>query len=106
LDPMRGALLDIFAASHGGARIHHCFEAEASADLHAKFGRTFPQFFPDSPSGTLFSSSDALIALLDLLEYDLAELSNDQVQLGAGEREFIARLRARQAPLRSQALRE
>ena len=96
---MRKVLLEIFAASRGGKRSYQIFEAEASAELQAKFGRTLPQYFPTSPADSARAFRDALTALLDLIEVDLAELSNGQVQLGPGEREVIDRLRARQATL-------
>jgi hypothetical protein len=99
LERMRTALLMIFAASRASKRVHQIFEEEASAALSAKFGRTFPQYFPDSQADSVRSLGDALGVLLDLLEHDLAELSNGQLQLGPGEREFIGRLRARQAAL-------
>ena len=101
LEPMRGALMEIFATSRGGKRAHQLFETEASAALKEKFGRTFPQYFPDSPIKSIHSLGDALLALLHLVEHDLDELSNGQVQLGPGEREVISRLRARQAALRN-----
>ena len=64
-------------------------------------GRTLPAYFPTSPEQTVASLSDALLAVLDLLEFHLAELGNGQLQLGAGERELVVRLRARQAALRN-----
>lgn len=91
LERMRGALLDIYTFSRGGMRVSHVFAETASADLQAKFGRTLPVFVPQSPA----AGAAALSALLDLLQYDLAELSNGQLQLGADERTLIARLRER-----------
>lgn len=97
LERMRGALLDLFAAGRGGKRAYRFFEEAASAELRAAFGRTFPQYFPHSSADTIRSLGAALVALLDLLEQDLDELSNGQVRLGPGEREVIARLRTRAA---------
>jgi predicted nucleotidyltransferase len=99
LDRMRGTLLDIFAFSRGGKRSSQVFAETASAELQAKFGRTLPAFVPSSPAASTGASAVALSALLDLLEHDLPELSNGQVQLDPGQRELIARLRARQAAL-------
>ena len=76
LHRMRGALVEIFAASHGGKRAYQVFEEEAGADLKAKFGRTFPQYFLDSPIGSIHSLGNALLALLQLVEHDLDELGN------------------------------
>ena len=90
LDRMRGALIEIYATSRGGKRASHDFGETAGAELQAKFGRTLPAFAPDSPAA-------ALSALLDLVEHDLSDLSNGQLRLGLGERELIARLRARLA---------
>ena len=95
LERLRSALLEIFAASHGGKRTYQVFEEQASAELKSKFGRTFPQYFPDSPADNARSLGNALLALLQLIEHDLDQLSNGQVQLGPGERDFIVRLRAR-----------
>lgn len=95
LERMRGALLDVFAATHGSKRAYRVFEEAAPAELRAKFGRTFPQYSPNSPVDTTRSLGAALVALLDLLEHDLDNLSHDQVLLGPGEREVIGRLRAR-----------
>jgi predicted nucleotidyltransferase len=90
LDRMRGALIEIYATSRGGKRASHDFGKTASAELQAKFGRTLPGYVPNSPAA-------ALSALLDLVEHDLPDLSNGQLRLGRGERELIARLRARLA---------
>ena len=98
LERMQGALLKIFAASRGGKRVHQVFEEEASAKMKALFGRTIPQYDPDSTAASLVSLGDALMALLDLLEHHLAELSNHQATLGPGECEVIAQLQRRQGP--------
>jgi predicted nucleotidyltransferase len=103
LERMRTALLIIFAASRGSKRAHQIFEEEASAALRAKFARTLPQCFPDSTAASVRSLAEALGVLLHLLEHDLAELSNDQLELGPGEREVIRRLQMRQAALRNDA---
>lgn len=95
LERLRGALVEIFAASRGGKRAYQVFEEQASVELKAKFGHTFPQVYPASPADTLQSLGAALLALLQLIEHDLDELSNGQVQLGSGEREMIGRLQAR-----------
>jgi predicted nucleotidyltransferase len=100
LEKMRGALLDIFAASRGGQRAYHLFAEAASAALQAKFGRTLPSHVQGPPAQSVTAAADALAALVDLVEYDLDELSSSQLQLGPGERELLARLRARQAALR------
>jgi predicted nucleotidyltransferase len=102
LDPLRNALVGIFAASRGGQRAYYFFEERASAALKAKFGRTFAQYFPDSPVDSARLQSDALAALLDLVEHNLDELSDGKLQLGPGEREVVSRLRARQTALRAQ----
>jgi predicted nucleotidyltransferase len=90
LDRMRGALIEIYATSRGGKRASYDFGETASAELQAKFGRTLPEYVPNSPAV-------ALSALLDLVEHNLSDLSNGQLRLGLGERELIARLRVRLA---------
>ena len=94
---MRSALMEIFAASRDGKRAYQVFEEQGSAELKSKFQGTFPQYFPDSPADTVRSLGNALLILLDLIEQELDQLSNGQVQLGPGERDFIERLRARVA---------
>lgn len=101
LNRIRGALLEIFTLSRGGKRSARFFDETAGMELQAMLGRTLPAYFPTSPAQTVISLSDALLAVLDILEYRLAELSNGQVELGTGERELVLRLRARQAALRN-----
>ena len=96
LQRMQTTLLGIFATSRGGKRVHQFFEVEASTKMKALFGPTLPHYSPDSTVSSLRSLGDALMALLDLLEHHLAELSNDQSYLGPGESEVIAQLRARE----------
>ncbi len=104
LERMQAVLLEIFATSRNGKRIHQVFEQEAGATMQALFGLTLPQYFPDSTAHSLHSLGAALIALLDLLEHHLAELSNHQATLGAGEREVIAQLRTRRQVQRYDAV--
>ncbi len=99
LEKMRGALWTIFSASRGGTRHAAVFESTASREMQTMFGRTLPHYVPDSPAHSIHAVGDAFSALLDLLEHHLDELSNYQVQLGPGEREFITRLRSRQQML-------
>ena len=101
LNRIRGALLEIFTVSRNGKRSARFFDRTAGLELKTMLGRTLPAYFPTSPAQTVASLSDALLAVLDILEYRLAELSNGQVELGAGERELVLRLRARQAALRN-----
>ena len=99
LESVRGALIEIYAFSRGGTRASKVFAESASADLQAKFGRTLPAFVPHSPAASVATGAAGLSALLDLLEHDLAELSNGQLQLGPDEHTIIARLRERIAAL-------
>jgi len=101
LNKVRGALLEIFTLSRNGKRSARFFDRTAGMELKAMLGRTLPAYFPTSPAQTVASLSDALLAVLDILEYHLAELSNGQLQVGAGEREVILRLRAIQTALRN-----
>jgi predicted nucleotidyltransferase len=99
VERMRGALVEVYAISHGGKRAYAMLEDAASAALRAKFGRTLPAYFPDDPARSVRALGEALGALLHLIEHDLDELSNGQVELGPGERELIALLLARLATL-------
>ncbi len=96
MQPMRDVLLEIFAATHNAKRAFPTFEHHGSTELKAKFGRTLPHCFPDSPANTLYAFREAFSALLDILQYDLDELSNGRGVIGSGEQELIRRLRARQ----------
>jgi hypothetical protein len=95
LERLRSALAEIFAASRDGKHAYQIFEEQASTALKAKFEPTFPRYFADSPMDTIRSLGGALLALLDLIEHDLDEISNRHIQLGPGERDFIERLRTR-----------
>lgn len=99
LESVRRALIEIYAYSRGGTRSAQVFAETAGADLQAKFGRTLPAFVPHSREGSVAACIVALSALLDLLEHDLAELSNGQLQLGPDGRTIIARLRDRLAEI-------
>jgi hypothetical protein len=101
LERMRTNLLDIFADSRNRIRPYHLFEDTAGPALKAKFGRCLPAYFPDSPTLSAGALSAALFAILDLIEHDLHELSDGRLQLAPGERDFLARIRARQAALRT-----
>ncbi len=99
LNRMRDALVAIFAVTRGAQRTYRFFEAEASASLKAAFGPTLPHYDAADPNAALRAQSDALDHSLRLLEYNLNELSNGQLVLGAGETETIQRLRERQHTL-------
>ena len=93
LELLRAMLLTAFARSRGGTRPYHHFQAEADAALRARLGATLPRH-------SLRSAQEALAALLDVAERDLAALSNDDLQLSAAQRAVLARVRERQATLR------
>ncbi len=101
VEPMRRALLSTFAYSRGGYRPYHVFEAQASNSLKALFGRTFPQYDPDSPAESLGSMRAALGALLDLVEQHLEEITAGQARLTPELRETVTQIRARQAELQA-----
>lgn len=99
LNRIRDALVAIFAVTRAARRDYRFFEAEASADLRAAFGRTLPHYDAANLNAALRAQSGALDQLLRVLENDLAELSNGQLVLGAGEAQTIQRLRDRQQTL-------
>lgn len=99
VERLRGALVEVYAVTHGSTRAYAALETGAGPALAAKFGRTLPAYFPDDPAKSVRALGDALIALLHLIEHDLDELSNGQAQLSPDERELIDRLRARLAAL-------
>ena len=87
---MREHLLVLFAATHGGGRPYHTFDAQAPADLAARLGATLH-------GSDLAAARAALDQLLDLLAGDLAPLTGDRVHLSPAQREVLARVRQRQA---------
>jgi len=91
LHEAREGVLRIFASSRGAQRPYHGLEAADQA-LKTCVGRTLPRH--DLPS-----LQRALLALLDLLEHDLAALSAGQAHLTEAQRTIVAQLRARQAAL-------
>ena len=99
LNRMRDALVAIFAVTRGARRDYRFFEAEASTGLRATFGRTLPHYDADDLNAAIRAQSVVLEQLLQMLENDLAELSNRQLVLGEGEAETIQRLRERQRAL-------
>ena len=70
--------------------------------MKAKFSRCLPVCAADSLPLRADALSAALFGVLDLVEQDLQELSNGQLQLTADEREFLARIRTRQAACHEQ----
>lgn len=102
LERMRTNLLDIFADSRNRIRPYRLFDELAGPVLKAKFSRCLPACAADSLPLRADALSAALFGVLDLVEQDLQELSNGQLQLTADEREFLARIRARQAACHEQ----
>jgi predicted nucleotidyltransferase len=92
LQLMRGLLLSAFAVTHGGARPFYVFQAQADPMLQARVGATLPHY-------SLLSAQRALHILLDLLENDLAVLTNGQASLSDVHRTIIVQIRERQATL-------
>jgi predicted nucleotidyltransferase len=88
LHRIRIHLMQIFVGAHGGGRPLHRFPVIAPAGLQARLGAALPQ--PD-PS----SLRAALAALIDLLEYDLAVISNGQLALTAGQQTVLRQVRLR-----------
>ncbi len=88
LHRMRGLLMDIFMRSHGGGRPLHRFAATAPAGLQARLDATLPQADPSSVRA-------ALAALINLLENDLAVISNGQLTLTAGQQTVLRQVRLR-----------
>jgi predicted nucleotidyltransferase len=92
LQLMRGLVLGAFALTRGGWRPFYYFQEHASAALQARVGATLPQY-------SLRSVQTALQQMLDLVEGDLAVLSNGQLHLSATQRALIGQIRKRQVGL-------
>jgi hypothetical protein len=86
LHRMRGLLMLVFGHSRGWPRPEAAFEAEASPALQASLAAGVPSF-------TLPAMRTALLALLELLENDLAELSAGQAVLSDGQDHLIRQVR-------------
>ena len=87
---MRELALAAFTVTHGGARPYHTFQAQADTQLQIRLGQTLPTY-------SLASAQQALLAFLDLVEYDLDALTNGLLHLSAAHREVLALVRGRQA---------
>lgn len=88
LHRMRSLLMQIFVRTHGGGRPLHRFPASAPAGLQARLGATLPQ-------ADASSLRAALAALIDLLENELAVISNAQLALTAGQQTVLRQVRLR-----------
>jgi len=88
----REHLLRVFAASRGAKRPYHLVDAISDESLRVRLVRTLPH-------NDLPSLQEAFLALLDVLEHDLEELSAGQAHLTEAQRQILAQLRARQANL-------
>lgn len=89
LHRMRGIIMELFAAEHGGARPLKLFE-QADGSTQARLGATLPQF-------DLLSAQKALAQFLDLLENDLVRFTD--CPLSDTQRRVLQQVRSRQARL-------
>lgn len=90
LGRMRSLCLELFTQAGGGGRSFYFFETAADARLQALLGRTLPQF----ESASL---RQALLAFVDILEYESDALTIGQLQLRDSDRRLLARVRQNQA---------
>lgn len=88
LHRMRGLLMQLFVRTHGGGRPLHRFPATAPAGLQALFSATLPRVDPSSVRAALATG-------IDLLENDLAVISNGQLTLTAGQQTVLRQVRLR-----------
>ena len=85
---MRENLLVLFAATYGGGRPFHAFDARATPDLAERLGATL-----HGPG--LAAARAAFSRLLDLLEGDLVAVTDGRLRLSEPQREVLARVRGR-----------
>lgn len=90
LHRLRALLMELYTLTHGGQRSWQFFQANADPGLQARLGHTLPQH-------SLMSVQASLVRCLDILEYDLASLTNEQLQLPAAYRKVLEAVRVRQA---------
>ena len=83
---MRGLLMQIFARTHGGDRPVHTFDAKAGPELHAWLAETLPGRTHESLHG-------AYIAILNLIENHITEVSAGSLALTPGQKTVINRVR-------------
>jgi predicted nucleotidyltransferase len=93
LHDMRYLLMELYALTHGGQRPWQFFQANATAELQGELGNTLPQY-------NLASVQESLVHCLDILEYDLRRLTNEQIQLPDAYQKVLNAVRARQAHLK------
>jgi predicted nucleotidyltransferase len=87
LQLMGETLIDIFADSRGHQRAYHALDAVAGDPLSGRLGATLAQIDP-------VSIRQALVAMLDILDRDLAALSNEQLHITQAQRQVISQVRA------------
>lgn len=92
LQDVRDHLIELYAATRGEARPLHAFQTHAPPVLHSALAATLP-------SGDLASAHAALLACLDLLERDLAHISNGAAALTDEQRAVLRLVRERQTQL-------
>ena len=90
LHRMRLLLMELYTLTHGGQRPVQFFQANAGADWQARLGGALPQ-------DNLAAAQASLERCLDILEYDLGSLANEQIQLPDAYRKVLQAVRARLA---------
>jgi hypothetical protein len=93
LDDLRGRLIELFAVARGLARPHIAFEAAAWPELQRRIGALLAR-------GDLESVEGALVAALDILECELAPLTDGGYELTSQQRGVLSALRQRVASAR------
>jgi predicted nucleotidyltransferase len=90
LDDLRTRMMELFATARSLPRVTHGFDAHASIKLQRRMYLTVAR--PD-----LADVRRALGAALDVLEHDLAELSDGRYELNQAQRGVLGALRQRMA---------
>ena len=88
----RDALIELYAAAHGGLRPLHFFEENADATLHATLGAMLPTY-------SAASVRMALGRLMDLLEGGIVRIADGRAALSNEQRALLRGVRERQALL-------
>ncbi len=90
---MRKLLMDLFSGTHGGKRAFHFFQATADARLQVRLGATLPCY-------SLASAQESLLQFLDILQNDVAAMTEGQVQLTAEHADILTAVGQRQTRLK------
>jgi predicted nucleotidyltransferase len=94
LHRMRRILMDLFTLTHGGERAYQFFDDNAPEELQAQLGVTLS-------TGNTDSLRASLTRLLNILEWNLGSVTDNQIQLKDAHRIVLSGVREQLSPKQS-----